>query len=153
MSELKTHLYILYQFILGSRLRFFDKPMYTQFQHVFVDSEAIADVSKKHPRLLRKMPSFHLISLEDWLVSNWLKSQPVHLELVSKGFKETSRYKLPLLLGNIMWQICKTYYPSADSEGYSFIMNSVDFCSCQWPTKQRLFQLNVANVILIILIK
>ena len=25
-----------------------------------------------------------------------------------------------------MWQICKTYYPSAGSEGYSFIMNSVD---------------------------
>lgn len=70
LSELKTHLYILYQFILGLRLRFFDKPMYTQFQKVSVDSEAIADVSKRHPRLLRKLASFHLVSLEQVTASS-----------------------------------------------------------------------------------
>ena len=52
-----------------------------------------------------------------------------------------------------MWQICKTYYPSVDSEGYCFIMNSVDFFPLNGLRNRGSFNSNVANVILIIPIK
>lgn len=85
------------------------------------------DLSKKRPRLLRKLASFHLVSLEQ------VGKQPTSLSQFTWIFCEKIQGNLKVqiapFVGSIMWQICKPYYPSADSEGYSFIMNSVDIFS------------------------